>query len=355
VVGRAALCIALMVTLACGTVKQVVPATSPSPPMVSGPTLSAGAMAFDVSDGELVLLDPSEGVTWTWDGLHSWKLRHPSSVPTEHSVKIGGPIPAMAWDPATSSVLAIVGDTPVRPGVSFPDQVVPATWSWHAGEWSKLAVHTPNYIEGAMGSFPPKHQVILFSGCCDFSQPPPLCCGGGPGPVAERAMWAWNGTDWAELHPAHMPPPRFGGSMIYDPAFGKLVLFGGVGGGGPNPMADLWTWDGADWTQATPAKIDINLSASAASSPAGGLVVAAGFYPSTKPLPGPLAETWTWDGVAWRKLDVPTPNCFVCELAYDPVRKFTVMVTTMVTNTEGATHVANQVWTWDGKVWTQRS
>jgi len=298
-------------------------------------------MTFDAADGELVLMDPSDGVTWTWDGRHAWALRHPLSVPTENSGKIGGPSPAMAWDPSTSSVLAIVGDPPGRPGVAIPSQVAPATWSWSAGQWTELGVQTPDYVEGAMGSFPPSRQVILFSGCCDYSQPLPLCCGlGSQRPV--NAMWAWNGVEWTELHPAHMPPARLGGSMAYDPSLGKLLLFGGVGGSGTTFMSDLWEWDGVDWTQAVSAQVDPNLVASAALSPGGLVAVAAS--------PG-FAQTWSWDGSTWQRLEASTPDCLICSLAYDPLRHLTVLVD----NTDYSSHVANQVWTWDGRIWTRRA
>jgi len=39
-------------------------------------------------------------------------------------------------------------------------------------------------------------------------------------------------------------------SIAYDVAIGKVVLFGGKFASGGNPSNQLWTWDGATWTQA---------------------------------------------------------------------------------------------------------
>jgi hypothetical protein len=60
-------------------------------------------------------------------------------------------------------------------------------------------------------------------------------------------MWSWEGTDWTQQHPAHLPPRRWAAGMAYDGATGQIVLFGGQGGTGQD-LGDLWTWDGTDWT-----------------------------------------------------------------------------------------------------------
>jgi hypothetical protein len=54
--------------------------------------------------------------------------------------------------------------------------------------------------------------------------------------------WAWDGSNWTELHPATSPSPRYLASMAADGALGHVVLFGGEGGGGRT-----WAWDGSSW------------------------------------------------------------------------------------------------------------
>jgi hypothetical protein len=63
------------------------------------------------------------------------------------------------------------------------------------------------------------------------------------------------------------------------------------------------------------------------------------------------AETWKWRGSDWSKLDVATPGCFFCELAYDSVHRQTVMVTNM----RGRPDSAAEVWVWNGARWSERS
>ena len=43
---------------------------------------------------------------------------------------------------------------------------------------------------------------------------------------------------------------RDGPALAYDAARGRVVLFGGSGGG---YLADTWEWDGNDWIQRTPS------------------------------------------------------------------------------------------------------
>ncbi len=53
--------------------------------------------------------------------------------------------------------------------------------------------------------------------------------------------------NWQQLTPAQSPPERYYPAMAYDPASGKVVLFGGFGG--TSYLGDTWTFDGTTWTQ----------------------------------------------------------------------------------------------------------
>src|SRR5438034_5249854 len=56
---------------------------------------------------------------------------------------------------------------------------------------------------------------------------------------------------WVRLSPATSPPARSYLAMTYDPASGKIVMFGGYDGTGY--LNDTWTFDGTTWSQvATP-------------------------------------------------------------------------------------------------------
>ncbi len=329
--------LALMAAACDSTPVAVVKSPSPSRgstpvPMVAGPILGAGSMAFDEVAGDMVLVDPAAGVTWTWDGVHDWRERVTPVMPSTQQGKVGGDQFGMAWDAATGSVIAEVGDY-VNPLIN--QQPAPATWSWKSGGWTRLdTAGTPLVAGGAIAAFPPNHQLIMFSGCCAAS---------GRFTAGKPGMWSWDGTEWLALHPAHMPPARWDDLMVFDPALGKTVMYGGaVLEPDHDGLNDIWAWDGTDWSALPAPVLPQGLGTSGtqmAFAPGGKLILMAS------------GATWTFDGSTWAELKAATPVCEFCELAYDPVHQVTVMVT----NVLGGPFTANQVWTWNGSVWTERS
>ena len=59
-------------------------------------------------------------------------------------------------------------------------------------------------------------------------------------------MWAWDGTRWEELTPAHRPTPRARARFASNPHDGTTLLVGG-----DNAPSDTWLWNGEDWTTFT--------------------------------------------------------------------------------------------------------
>src|SRR5438477_12848783 len=51
---------------------------------------------------------------------------------------------------------------------------------------------------------------------------------------------------WVQLSPNISPPARSYLAMTYDPAGGKVIMFGGFDGTGY--LNDTWTFDGTSWT-----------------------------------------------------------------------------------------------------------
>ena len=88
--------------------------------------------------------------------------------------------------------------------------------------------------DGALG------EVLLFGGCTvtGYAPPevvPPSGLGGAyvtpDSYTLEQPLndlWAWDGTGWTALSPAHSPPARFYAQMAYDGSSGQLLLFGGA-------------------------------------------------------------------------------------------------------------------------------
>src|SRR2546422_8529348 len=90
-------------------------------------------------------------------------------------------------------------------------------------------------------------QVVLFGGCC-------------AGDLLGDT-WTWDGIDWTQRTPAHMPSPRFGPGATYDARTRQVVLFGGATGGcGYVCFADTWTLNGTSWRIPFPAAITLTPS-----------------------------------------------------------------------------------------------
>jgi hypothetical protein len=78
---------------------------------------------------------------------------------------------------------------------------------------------------------------------------------GGGDRVSLGDTWTWGGERWQQKHPAHRPPARQHAAMAYDAERRQVLLFGGdseEGSGRPELRADTWAWDGSDWTQLHP-------------------------------------------------------------------------------------------------------
>jgi len=121
----------------------------------------------------------------------------------------------------------LLGDTWVFDGVDWIQQNPPQS--------------PPARIDACMAYDPDRNLVILFGGLGDT---------GGDFWEALDDMWVWDGTDWQQQFPAHLPPARFGANMAYDNARHMMLLFGGGVGGGL--LDDTWIWDGIDWTEHQP-------------------------------------------------------------------------------------------------------
>ena len=96
---------------------------------------------------------------------------------------------------------------------------------------------------------------------------------------------------WVQLSPATSPPPRSYLAMTYDPAGGKVIMFGGFDGTGY--LNDTWTFDGTSWTHVqTPVSPPARAASQMAYDAITQKVVLFGGYNGTRY----LGDTWLWDG-----------------------------------------------------------
>lgn len=172
--------------------------------------------------------------------------------------------------------------------------------------------------------------------------------------VLRSDTWTYDGTDWTQATPNTSPSARFGMAMVHDLARGRCVMFGGIASvvSIALPSNQTWEWDGSDWAQATPT-----------TSPTGrahyGLAYDVGrqrvvlYGGSTNP--GLLItsnETWEYDGTTWRQVAQtstanPGPRQYP-GMAYHPLSGRTVLFGGINPQTGGN----SDTWLFNGTAWT---
>ena len=188
---------------------------------------------------------------------------------------------------------------------------------------------------GAMAYDTQHHKAVLFGGATDVQHN-----------VYVGDTWLWDGAQWSQANPAKSPPARELHAMAYDALHQQVVLFGGLDA--LDDRSDTWVWDGTNWTQKSPANVPpARAFHSMAYDQARQLVVLTGGFASGG---SPLGDTWVWDGTNWAKdapAASPAANSYSA-MAYDEVHQNTVR---FLTTFAGGKYVP-QTWIWDGTNWT---
>src|ERR1035437_6129727 len=131
--------------------------------------------------------------------------------------------------------------------------------------------------------------------------------------------WTYNGTTWAQQTPTASPPPRELASMAYDPATAQMLLVGGYNGSSSD-LADTCTYNGTTWTLQSPATSPpARYGASMANDPATAQMVLFGGYTDSSG-GSSFADAWAYDGTSWTQQIPATspPARYVASMAYDP-------------------------------------
>jgi hypothetical protein len=143
--------------------------------------------------------------------------------------------------------------------------------------------------------------------------------------------WEWTGARWLEVFPPHSPSGRAAESMVFDSARNRVVIFGGRHG--KTNLNETWSFDGSDWTPINPANSpSVRELAGAAYDSARDRIVLFGGIHQTYSADGrtltetPLHDTWEFDGTNWTQVLADGPALARAILAYDPVRKQTIML-----------------------------
>lgn len=166
-------------------------------------------------------------------------------------------------------------------------------------QWTERpTVNVPtSRTEAAMEYHLTSAQTVLFGGL-------------GVTPAGLRGdTWTYDGTDWTLATPLSAPSPRFGASLAHDPGRGRSVLFGGIASqiSIAQPSNQTWEWDGSDWIQVNTATAPTGRAhyGLCFDSARQRVVLYGG---STNP--GLLItsnETWEYDGSNWQRVALTSP------------------------------------------------
>ena len=289
-------------------------------------TRQRSAMAYDSQRGVCVLFGGSEtiggtlypvGEMWEWNG-QSWTQRSADPSPTP---RYGH---AMTYDAARGVTVLFGGHVS---GGRTDD-----TWEWDGASWTLAAAGGPAAVEEHALAFDSARGVSVLVGGNTT---------GGVFGTASDQHWEWDGTTWTEqivLRPA----ARFGHTLSYDAIRQRIVLSGGVPGGGGSPLDETWEWDGIAWLQASPTTTPgQRYDHAMAYDVQRGVSVLFG----TASVP---VDTWEWDGTEWSYIAPPSPlrTRALHGMAFDATRAVSVL---FGGNTDEGRN--GETWEWDGLTW----
>lgn len=261
------------------------------------PARSAHALVYDpirkvtvLVGGRLSNTPTFDAGTWTWDGAAgAWTRR----CNTGTCATVGQRERAAAtFDPALGHVVLFGGYT--AGGMDG------STFEWDGTAWTQKCTTAPcnastpaARAQASMFHDLDRRRTVLFGGQVGSFGTVPECysnfCG---------TEWEWDGSAWTQVvAPASGPPAASGVTPVYDPVRDRVVLFGGQVGSGYSSATYLW--DGAQWSNATPATVPPARAHYAAawiqsSSTSGYLWMANGDDAG-----GPTTSTAWWSGTNW--------------------------------------------------------
>ena len=207
------------------------------------------------------------------------------------------------------------------------------TWVWNGISWQQLApAVTPGLRElGGLVCDPIRQRLVLF--------------GGTNGTANQNDTWEWNGATWVQVPTAVQPSTRQRFGMVFDGGRGKTVVFGGSAGAAR--YNDVWEYDGATWAQAQPsgvAPVARDRLAMVYDAARGKTVLFGGRGPTSS---NNLADTWEWDGAAFRLRSAPSlPSA---RSAHGLADNGTGVI---LFGGQGASGRLQDTWNWDGANWT---
>jgi hypothetical protein len=344
------------------------------------PCVGFGGMAFEQRFTRVVFqggacfgTEPTVAETWLWHGDDWVKL---SPVPTPGRVTGFG----LANDP-------IHAETVMFGGVDFQERS--HTYVFRNNQWAFQIVnqHPAGRSLFAFASDPDRGVSWLFGGLDDVGDllndlfmlrgrvwsrmrtegGPPFCFNplGAYDKGRERFIlmcdnadiWEWDGIQWYDFSStvvSDQPGDRRFAALVFDERLGRVVLYGGFDEF--NYLGDIWTWDGAKWTEIKTKPKDSppprGLSAMFYDPISQRTVIYGGIgRPTIDDAVKRYNDMWSFDGSKWTQLS-PTTNpgpLYGPQVGWDPASETIVMFG----GKNGQETYVNSHWSWNGSNWEQ--
>jgi hypothetical protein len=197
----------------------------------------------------------------------------------------------LVYDPALGRTILVNGA--IEGGPARPTEL----WTWDGAVFERLDADGPPGREFAAIARDPERDVIVVTG------------GERPSTAALATTMEWDGMAWTE-HPEVGPGPgsRGGTSLAYDAASDAMLLFGGAVEFDLQP--DTWTWDGRTWTQVATSGPPPRFTSLMAAEADGDIILQGGHWVAGDD-GGFYDDTWRWDGASWSEVtpaDGPGPR-----------------------------------------------
>jgi hypothetical protein len=294
---------------------QITEGPSPSP-------RTQPAMAYDAANGYVVLFGGHTFTTMysdTWTFVNGTWTKLNISAPNHPSARRGA---MMTYDNACQCLI-LFGGTSMTGSVND-------TWEFAGGLWTNITSLVgpapPGRRVGGLVYDAAANELVLFGGHNGTSSNAKTY-------AYLNDTWVLPGNPldggrWARLSPPVSPPARAEPMMAYDPTTGAVILFGGYsqyGSALPQEFGDTWSFATGVWTllkfnvlQQPPPRDGGFLIYDPA---VGGLVLFGGHYLDQR-----RWDTWLWTGSAWQSLYAwpsPPPQD-TNRLAYDPINNYLV-------------------------------
>jgi hypothetical protein len=170
-------------------------------------------------------------------------------------------------------------------------------WYYSNGNWDAMGCIPPppppaqfptTLMLGGMADDPPAGYAVMFGGCTAYGT------GGCTGLYSDT--WTFATGVWTQLTTATAPSARELFGMVWDPALGKVVLYGGYDG--TKFLQDTWTFSGGAWT---------NITGTLSQSPGPRGAFGMTYDSLTRQIilfggansAGDLGDTWAFSGSGW--------------------------------------------------------